>query len=223
MRCSFTQYGKNYDRDKGKERESETKSNANGKEAKDNGVEDHDPTAEPDNASLEGVTVPATNLTSNDSNSLLNALAECQIQPGAVAVAGPDRDDEPDERRLATPKCILAERLQTSVERANADGRTDIVRENEVKPGAIAVPGPDADDGRNKKRVVTPKRVLAERLQHSAEREENMAIDKSDCVMEDVDETSQTERTSCENTTADCDEGESTEQIDQEEEKQKEA
>ncbi len=209
--CTHKKMGNNEDdRNKDKEkqstRESETKSNAEGTEAKDDGAEDQ---------------VTARFIRS-DSNCSQNNLEEYlqTVQPGAIAVTGPDHD-EPDERRLAIPKHILAERLHTSVERASLEDRIDSARagENDFKPGAVAVPGPDSDDGRHVNRVVTPKRVLAERLQHSTERDESrITRDKSDCEMEDVDETPQTERTSCEDEMADCDGIESTEQIDQEEE-----
>lgn len=227
--CTHKKMGNNEDdRNKDKEkqstRESETKSNAEGTEAKDDGAEDQ-VTARCENASPERVTdeeLSAINVIRSDSNCSQNNLEEYlqTVQPGAIAVTGPDHD-EPDERRLAIPKHILAERLHTSVERASLEDRIDSARagENDVKPGAVAVPGPDSDDGRRVNRVVIPKRVLAERLQHSTERDESrITRDKSDCEMEDVDETPQTERTSCEDEMADCDGIESTEQIDQEEE-----
>jgi hypothetical protein len=103
------------------------------------------------------------------------------IQHGAVVVAGPDRD-EPNEERVATPKHILAERLQASAERAsNEDGNDEIFGS---KPGAISVPGPDADDGRHVNRVITPKRMLAERLHHASEFVDNTTSDEIGDVVE---------------------------------------
>eukprot|EP00544_Gedaniella_sp_CCMP2646_P004813 CAMPEP_0202484998 /NCGR_PEP_ID=MMETSP1361-20130828/3933_1 /ASSEMBLY_ACC=CAM_ASM_000849 /TAXON_ID=210615 /ORGANISM="Staurosira complex sp., Strain CCMP2646" /LENGTH=221 /DNA_ID=CAMNT_0049113783 /DNA_START=427 /DNA_END=1092 /DNA_ORIENTATION=+ len=202
---------RNKDKEKQSTSESETKSNAEGTEAKDDGTEDQ-VTARCENASPERAIdeeLSATNVIRSESNSSRDRLEEYlqTVQPGAIAVKGPDHD-EPDERRLTIPKHILAERLHTSVVRATLEDRIDSTRagEDDVKPGAIAVPGPDSEDGRHVNRVVSPKRVLAERLQHSTEREESrIPRDKSDCEMEDVDETPQTERTSCKGEMADCD------------------
>lgn len=113
-----------------------------------------------------------------------------QVRPGAVAVAGPARNEGDEERRVI-PKRILAERLQGAAERASDEITNDGAHplEAAIQPGAIAVPGPDADDSRNEERVVTPKRMLAERLQHAVEREE-----KTDMV-DDDDEGQQSEET----------------------------
>ena len=93
-----------------------------------------------------------------------------QNRPGAVAVAGPDAEQPGGASRTITSKHILAERLQHAAERAvTEDEDAPPADSREVRPGAIAVAGPDADDGRNQVRMVTPKHLLAERLQQMEE------------------------------------------------------
>jgi hypothetical protein len=118
-----------------------------------------------------------------------------QIRPGAVAVAGPDRDER-DEQRHATPKRILAGQLQDAAERANAGTFNDGTRPfgTVAQPGAIAVAGPGAEDVTGDvQRIVTPKRILAEHLQNEAERVETTHVENENDVLDQRDEVSNIE------------------------------
>lgn len=128
-----------------------------------------------------------------------------QIRPGAVAIAGPDRDER-DEQRHATPKRILAEQLQDAAERANAGTFNNGTRPfgTIAQPGAIAVAGPGAEDVTGDvQRIVTPKRILAEHLQHEAERVETTDVENENDALDQRDEVSNIENLHPEDVVAD--------------------
>lgn len=188
-------------KDKAEEAIGEKKTKPKPASDEDDGTNDNDEAeALAENPSF-GITTqeesPKVNVAQNDNDVGRDSFLDLpQIQHGAVAVAGPDRNER-DERRVSTPKRVLAERLQVSAERANTDNEYDRARcdENTVRPGAVAVPGPDADDDRREERVITPKRMLAERLQHSTESEETETTEgtSSDGAMEHTNEVARTE------------------------------